>query len=137
MHQLFGIISRVAVEPGEDASGNPIRKFNEHAVLVCLCKPALEDELKDCMAQLPAAVGENIWWGRDTKFLHICICKVVRQLERLGQNEQRSPVVSSATLPWGDMRGEMLETPMAGRSHTSTCFQRKRRLATETRFRNW
>ena len=82
-------------------------------MLVRLCKSALENELDDCMAQLPAAVGENIRWGRDTEFPHIRICEVIGQLQRLGSDRTTLPGNFGSTLPLGDMLGEMPGTLMA------------------------
>lgn len=46
---LFRVVSGIAVEPGEDTAGNSIRELDEDSIPVYLRKPALEDELNDCM----------------------------------------------------------------------------------------
>jgi hypothetical protein len=40
-NRLLRIVCGVAVESGEDTTGNPVRESDEDAMLVRLCKPAL------------------------------------------------------------------------------------------------
>ena len=49
-------------------------------MLVCFGKPALEDELNDCMVQLPSTVCYDVCWWWDPELLHISISKAIRQL---------------------------------------------------------
>ena len=79
-------------------------------MFIGLSKLTLENELNDLMVKLPAAVGEDLWrWG-DTKPLHICIGKVVRELGipvvRLVQ------ALCASTVPLEDMPDGTLQTLM-------------------------
>jgi len=112
MSALFWVISRVAVKPGEDPSSDPIGKGDEDTMLVCLCKLPLEDELDDCMAELSTAVCEDVCWRRDAKLVHVCICKVIRKLQKHSIRLNDTVRASQTTLPWEDMRGDMLGTLM-------------------------
>ena len=59
-------------------------------MLVRFRKPALEDELNDRMVQLPLTVCDHIRWWWDTKLLHICVGKAIRQLQEEGEISEAS-----------------------------------------------
>lgn len=42
---LFGVIGRVAIEPGKDPAGDTIWEFDEDPMFVCLRKLPLKNEL--------------------------------------------------------------------------------------------
>jgi len=77
---LLRVVSNVAVKAGKHPSSDSIRKFDENALFVGLLKLALKDQFDDSVIQLPAAVRDHILGGRHSKFFHICVCKIVRQL---------------------------------------------------------
>lgn len=77
---LLWVIRCVTVEAGKYTASDTIREFDENTLFVRFCKFTLEDEFDDSMVQLPAAVRDDLWWGRHSKLFDVCVGKVVRQL---------------------------------------------------------
>ena len=73
----------MAVEAREHTAVDLIWKFDKDTLFVCLCKLTPENKLNDCMVQLPPAVCDNLRWGRNSKFLDICISKMIRELNKI------------------------------------------------------